>query len=31
MASSIFKTMVFDAMQHLALYNFKNSIATLLL
>lgn len=31
MGSSVFKTMLFDAMQHLVLYNFNNSIATLLL
>lgn len=29
MGSAVFKTMFFDAMQHLALYNFNNGIATL--
>lgn len=28
MGSAAFKTMLFDALQHLALYNFNNSIAT---
>lgn len=31
MGSAVFKTMLCDAMQHLALYNLNNSIATLLL